>query len=113
MQITLRLIEPWTIWNMNKLTEFFENHKTAFWIAFSYVGFGTLSVCSVYPDDIFYGSWSLWGLLVTLPVTIISFGYRYAEADTVYPVFIIQFVMFLLTFLILSSFIRTKKKMKE
>ncbi len=97
---------------MNKLTEFIETHKLAFWIAFSYVGLGTLAVCSVYPADIFYGSWSLWGLLITFPVTIISFGYRYAEADTIYPVFIIQFVMFLLTFLILSSFFRNKKKVQ-
>ncbi len=95
---------------MNKISEFIENHKLAFWIAICYVGFGSLAVCSVYPADIFYGSWSLWGLLITFPVTIISFGYRYAQADTIYQIFIIQFVMFLLTFLILSSFIRRKKK---
>jgi hypothetical protein len=96
-----------------KVGEYIESHKLALWIAACYVGFGTLAVCSVYPADIFYGSWSLWGLLITFPVTIVSFGYRYAEADTIYPVFIIQFIMFLLTFLILSSFIARKKKVTD
>ena len=94
---------------MNKVTEFIENHKLAFWIAACYVGFGTFAVCSVYPADTFYGGWSMWGLVITLPVTIISFGYRFAEAHTIYPVFIIQLVMFLLTFLLLSSFIRKRR----
>ena len=97
---------------MIRLNELIENHKLAFWIALCYVGFGTLAVCSVYPADIFYGSWSLWGLLISFPVTIISLGYRYAEADTIYPVLLIQFVMFLLTFMILSRFIRTKKEVE-
>jgi hypothetical protein len=96
-----------------KVGEYIESHKLAFLIAACYVGFGTLAVCSVYPADIFYGSWSLWGLLITFPVTIISFAYRYAEADTVYPIFIIQFVMFLLTLFILSSFIGRKKKVTD
>lgn len=49
-----------------KVGEYIESHKMAFWIAACYVGFGTLAVCSVYPADIFYGSWSIWGLLITL-----------------------------------------------
>ena len=85
---------------------YLRNRKLAFYIALLYVGFGTLSVCSVYPDDLFYGEWSLFGLLITFPVSIISFGYRYAEADILYPVFIIQTIMFFLTFFILGNFIK-------
>ena len=93
---------------MKRLLDRFEKNKLAFWIAFVYVGFGTLSVCSLYPADYFYGDWSLYVLLITLPVSIISFGFRFAEADIIYPVFIIQFVMFILTFYILSLLIKKK-----
>ena len=77
------------------------------------MGLRTLSVCSIYSDDLFYGDWSLFGLLITFPVSIISFGYRYTEADLLYPVFFIQLIMFFLTFLILSSFIKNKQKLKN
>jgi hypothetical protein len=40
---------------------------------------------------------------------MISFSYRYAESDLLYPVFIIQAIMFLVTFLILSKFVNSKK----
>ncbi len=91
------------------MINYLRNRKLAFYIALSYVGFGTLSVCSIYPADPFYGEWSIFGLLITFPVSIISFGYRYAEANLLYPVFIIQIIMFILTFLILTAFIKTKK----
>lgn len=91
------------------MINYIRNRKLAFYIALSYVGFGTLSVCSVYPTDAFYGEWSVFGLLITFPVSIISFGYRYAEPKILYPVFIIQTIMFFLTFSILTVFIKTKK----
>jgi len=84
------------------------NRKLAFYIVLIYVGFGTLSVCSVYPADHFYGDWSVFGLLITFPISIVSFGNRYAESKLLFPVFIIQVVMFVLTFLILSKIIKGK-----
>lgn len=75
-------------------------------IALLYVGLGTLSVCSVYPSDPFYGSWSTFGLLITFPVSVISFGYRFAESQNLYPVFIIQLVMLLVTYLILRKILK-------
>ena len=92
------------------MINYLRNRKLAFYIALSYVGFGTLSVCSVCPADPFYGEWSLFGLLITLPVSIISFGYRYAEANLLYPVYIIQIIMFILTFLILTAFYKDEEK---
>lgn len=89
---------------------YFQNRKMAFYIALIYVGFGTLSVCSIYPSDYFYGDWTFIGLLITFPVTFISFGYRYSESEVLYPVFIIQIVMFFLTFLILGTVLKKKKK---
>lgn len=90
----------------------FENlvKNKAFLISLFYVGIATFSVCSVYPKDLFYGEWSQYGLILTFPVSVISFGYRYMDADLLYPVFIIQFIMFFLMFLILSSFIKSNKR---
>lgn len=81
-----------------------------FSIALAYVGFGTLSVCSVYPADLFAGEWSTFGLLITFLVSIISFGYRFADSLRLYPVFVIQAVMFVLTFLILAKLAKSKKR---
>jgi hypothetical protein len=94
---------------VDKFIKIFEDRKLAFKLSLFYVALGTLSVCSVYPKDLFYGDWSLYGLLLTFPVSIFSFGFRYAEADLLYPVFIIQFVMFFITFFVLSLFIKEKK----
>lgn len=93
---------------MNKILKAIERNKLAFNISLFYVGLGTLSVCSVYPKDLFYSEWSLYGLVITFPVSVLSFGYRYAEADLLYPIFIIQLVMLFLTFYILSIFIKNK-----
>jgi hypothetical protein len=92
--------------NMNKLVTFISRRILALMIALIYVGLGTLAVCSVYPSDTFYGDWSLYGLLITFPVSVISFGYRYADSLLLYPVFIIQTVMFIMTFFILQLFIK-------
>jgi len=93
---------------MNKFVKIIESKKLALKISFLYVLLGTLSVCSIYPKDLFYGEWSLFCLIITFPVSIISFGYRYAESNLLYPVFIIQLIMFFLTFNILSLVVKEK-----
>lgn len=93
---------------MNKFVKIIESRKLALKISFLYVLLGTLSVCSIYPKDLFYGEWSLFCLIITFPVSIISFGYRYAESNLLYPVFIIQLIMFFLTFNILSLVLKEK-----
>jgi len=58
---------------------------------FLYVGVGTLSICASYPHDILWcGDWIVFPVLLTFPVSIFSFAYRFTEADILYPVFIIQ-----------------------
>lgn len=98
---------------MSKFQKIIRDNILALRMSLFYVGLGTLSVCSIYPDDLFYGNWSLFVLVVTFPVSIVSFGYRYAEPNLLYPVFLIQLIMFGLTFLILSSFIKNKQKFKN
>lgn len=92
---------------MNKFEKVFKTR--AFRISLFYVGLGTLSVCSIYPKDLFYGEWSQYGLILTFPVCIISFGYRYAASNLLYPVFGIQLIMFFLTFSILNLLTKRKK----
>jgi len=97
---------------MSRLLDFINANKRAFIISLTYVGFGTLSVCSISGSDFFYGDWAIFGLLITFPVTIISFGYRFAEANSFIPVLIIQFIMFVLTFILLSLIIKKDKSIK-
>ena len=88
---------------MEELKRFLKYRRIELIISAVYVGAGTLAVCNVAGRDLFYGDWVLYILSLTFPVTIISFGYRYAETDFLLPVLIIQFVMFILTFLFLCS----------
>lgn len=94
---------------MNTIIKLISDKKLAFRISLFYVSLGTLSVCSIYPKDLFYGDWSLYGLLLTFPVSVVSFGFRYAESNLLYPVFIIQLIMLSITFFLLSLFIKDKK----
>lgn len=93
---------------MKELKSFLKLRKVALIISALYVGLGTLAVCSIYGSDPLYGEWSLYALLLTFPVAFFSFMYRYAESDFLLPVFIIQFIVFLCTFFILSLFIKKK-----
>ena len=62
-----------------------------------YVGIGTLSVCAIYPHDtLACGEWIVLPLLLTFPANIVSFGYRFFEAEILYPVFIIQAIVLLI-----------------
>jgi len=94
---------------MKEIKSILKTRKVALIISALYVGLGTLAVCSIYGGDPLYGEWSFSTLVLTFPVTFLSFIYRYAEADYLLPVFVIQFIMFLFTFFILSVFIKKKK----
>ena len=84
---------------MNEFKSFIKSRKIELINSAIYVGIGTLAVCNVAGGDWLYGEWTIYALLITFPVTLISFGYRYAETDYLLPVLIIQFIMFVLTFL--------------
>ena len=66
---------------MKEFKSFIKYRKIELIISAIYVGIGTLAVCSIYPKDLFYGDWSLFVLIWTMPVIIFSLVYRYAEAD--------------------------------
>ena len=103
MNVDRTTIEDLTMDFVKRLTDLYKENNLAFWISLCYVGLGTLTILSIYPKDALYGNWVLVSSLITLPVTFLSFGYRYAQSEPLYPVFIIQSVMFVLTFWVFKS----------
>ncbi|AZA77235.1 hypothetical protein EG347_06815 [Chryseobacterium sp. G0186] len=95
---------------MKGIISFLKIRKIALLISLFYVGIGTLAVCSIYPSDPLYGDWGTYALFVTFPVSILSCGFRYADSEILWIVFVMQFVMFLTTFIILSLFIKNNPK---
>lgn len=71
-------------------------------IGLIYVGFGTLSILASHPSSFFYGKWSSYGLLVTMPVSAVGFMYLFMEGYDLAAVLLIQVVTFLIfTFFVL------------
>ncbi|UIR54784.1 hypothetical protein LZQ00_10900 [Sphingobacterium sp. SRCM116780] len=106
---TKRENDPTAMYGSGK-NSFLKTRKIALYISSTYVGIGTLAVCSIAGGDLLYGEWSIPVLMFTIPVTFFSFIYRFFEADYLIPVFIIQFIMFLFTFFIIALFIKDKPK---
>lgn len=90
-----------------KILNFLKQNQLAFWISLIYVTLGGVVACSLYPDDTLNGDWWFIGWIITLPVNIISVSYR-AFADDYLPVIIIQFIVLIPTFY-LVSIVMTKK----
>ncbi len=84
----------------------------SFFISFSYVGLGTISILSVYPHDFFsfFGNLRVLMLLLTLPVNFISFGIRFMDDERILLVLFIQFFVFLLFWLIVFKCLSKKIK---
>jgi len=97
---------------MNKILSHINSNIAAFFISLIYVAIGTIAVCSIAGRDTLHGEWSLYALILTFPVSIVSFGYRFAETDYLIPVLIIQSVMFVLCYLLLARFIKRNAKQK-
>lgn len=81
----------------------------AYLIAFLYVGLGTLSVLSMYPDNLFYREWVVWVLLITVPVNFISWGILYADPTQQLLVIFIQFLIFILIGQLIFAFFFKKQ----
>lgn len=93
-----------------KILNYIKENILAFWISVFYVTLGGIVACSLYPDDPLSGDWWFWGWLISLPVNIISFIYRSSVATNYFPVIIIQVVMLIPTFIIVSRIIAKKKR---
>lgn len=88
--------------------------KNSLIIAFLYVGLGTVTAMSVYPESPLYGDWIYVGLLLTLPVSIIGFAVMFADPNGYFLVLVVQVITFLLFWLILYRYLlkRYKRQMR-
>jgi len=72
--------------------------KRALVFSICYVGFATIALFSMYPESFLHGDWALMSLLITFPISILSFGLIYSGVENAqYIIPVIQIVMFLLT----------------
>ena len=93
---------------MKKIT--LQHIKRSLIISLVYVGLGTISVLSMYPDSPLFGSWVIFALFITLPVNFISIGVMYADPKAIVLVLIIQLAYFLLFWFIVYSIIKRRYK---
>ena len=91
-----------------KILNYIRENNLAFGISLIYVILGGIVACSIYPDDPLHGSWFKWGFLITLPVNIFSFAHRLGIQRDYYPVIIIQLIIFIPTFIIISKILARK-----
>lgn len=78
-----------------------------------YVGLGTISVLGMYPESPVYWEWSFLGLLITLPVSALSFGISYMESGNYVLILLIQFGVFILCWLIVYRVMLRRQGRKE
>jgi hypothetical protein len=93
-----------------RLLDFYKSNKVAFWTALIYVTLGGIVACSLYPKDMLNGDWWFWGWLATFPVNFISTSFRMFGTMDYFPVFIIQTIIFIPTFIILTRILPKNKK---
>jgi len=84
------------------------NNKTIFFVVIIYNLIGLISLFGLYPKDPFYWDWNVAILLFTFPITIISFGYRFMMAEPIFPIFIIQFIMLIISLLIVKKICKSR-----
>lgn len=85
-------------------------YKKSLVFSIFYVGFATISLFSMYPESFLHGDWTLMSLLITFPVSILSFGLIYSGIENVQLIIlVIQIVMFLLTWYLSYRFLKRKK----
>jgi hypothetical protein len=92
-----------------KIINYIKQNTLAFWISLFYVALGGIVACSIYPDDPLNGNWWFIAWIITLPVNLISYSFRFTGDIGYFPVVIIQLVMFIPTFILISKIIAKKR----
>ncbi len=75
--------------------------RKSFLYSLIYVGIGTISVLGLYPSSPLYWDWSYIGVLLTFPVSALSFGIAYGAGTSYTLILLIQLVMFFICWFIL------------
>ena len=98
-----------------KFKNYLRVNRTGFWFSFLYVALGGIVVRNIYPTDPLNRTWIDWAFLFTLPVNIISFGYCFTtkHGGELYVVAIIQFLVFIPTFVLVSTLISKYNNRKK
>lgn len=81
-----------------------------FFLFLIYQIIAVVSLFGCYPSDIFFTQYSIYGLIITFPISIFSFMIRFAEPDLEMTVIIIQSVIFLISALI---YVLLKRKIQK
>ena len=107
------MINPDIVIVCTNFKNYLKENRLGFWISFFYVVLGGIIACSSMPNDTLNGSWWVWGWLFTLPVNMISFAYCFSTKESeIYVVAIIQFFVFIPTFVVVSTLISKFKNRK-
>jgi hypothetical protein len=93
-----------------KIINYIKQNILAFWISLFYIVLGGVVACNLYPEDSLNGILYPWIWLITLPVNAISFSYLSTGGEEYSTVTIIQIIMFIPTFIIISRLIAKKNK---
>lgn len=82
-------------------------YKKSLIFSVCYVGFATIALFSMYPGSLLHGDWTLMSLLVTFPVSILSFGLIYSGVkNSQLVILVVQIVVFLLTWHLSYRFLK-------
>jgi hypothetical protein len=68
-----------------------------------------IALFGCYPEDLFYCKYNIFILFLTFPISCFSLIYRYSQSEPIYPVFIIQAIMFIASWLLIMKPINNKK----
>lgn len=68
-----------------------------------YNALGLISILGMYPQDLFYSRLSVYFQLLSMPISLGGFIYRLLDSDSLYPVFIIQGIVFIISILFIND----------
>jgi len=83
-------------------------NKTLFVFTIVYHLVALISLFGLYPKDIFYNEFAYIGIVVTLPISFISWGLRFSSAGVDLLVFAIQVSLFILNMYLNKRFERNQ-----
>ena len=97
-----------------KILNYIKQNRLAFFWALIYVTAGGVVAYASSPSDPFYNDYFFIEWFLTLPVNIISFTYRFTTNESNWiVVMIIQIIVFVPTFIIISKLMSRKNKNKS
>lgn len=67
---------------------------------------GLIGLLGTYPDDPFFSKEMIYLELFTFPITVVGSAYRYVHEYPVYPVFIIQGIILIISLLAVNLLIK-------